>query len=155
MSKKWRNRAGVSKKRRNRSSSFDWGRLANRLQIILALVVPFVFLRGLSNYIELPRGALIQVVALILLLIWLLGAISLKELKIIRTPFDLPLLGLVLWSGLSLLWAHNFYDGFDPPGSPRSGGRVASEDKQRQRNVGVPAARRPLRFDPREDSFAI
>ena len=46
-------------------------------------------------------------------LMWFVGAISQNELRILRTPFDLPLLGLVSWAGLSLLWAHNFYLGFE------------------------------------------
>ena len=93
--------------------SFDWGRLASRIQVIVVLVVPFVFVEGLHDYVELPRGALIQLAALLLLLVWLMGAFSQKELKIMRTPFDLPLLGFVLWAGLSLLWAPNFYVGFE------------------------------------------
>jgi len=113
MAKKRRTRAGVAKKRRNRSSSFDWRRLAFRIQIIFALVVPFVFIKGLYNYIELPRGALIQLAALLLLLLWLMGATSQDGLRIMRTPLDLPLLGLLFWAGLSLLWAPNFYVGFE------------------------------------------
>ena len=103
----------MSKKRPPPSSSFDWGRLAYRIQVLFALIVPFVFIEALFNYIELPRGALIQLGALLILLVWLMGAISKGELKIIRTPFDLPLLGFVLWAGLSLLWATNFYEGFE------------------------------------------
>jgi len=113
MSKKGRKHAQKSSKGRTDFSSFNWWRLANRLQLFLALVVPFLFLEDLYNWIELPRGVLIQVCAVLMLLMWLMGAISQNELRIMRTPFDLPLLGLVSWAGLSLLWAHNFYLGFE------------------------------------------
>ena len=87
--------------------------MAKGLQLILALVVPFVFLEGFYNYVDLPRAVLIQGAVVVILLVWLLGATAQNDLKILRTPFDLPLLGFVSWAGLSLLWAHNFYEGFE------------------------------------------
>jgi len=113
MSKKRPKRARKSKKERNVSPGFDWNGLAKGLQLILALVVPFVFLEGLHNYVDLPRAVLIQGAVVLILLVWLLGAASQNELKIQRTPFDLPFVGFVSWAGLSLLWAHNFYEGFE------------------------------------------
>jgi len=113
MSKKRRNRSGRSKRRSSYSSGPEWGRLGYWLQLILILVVPFVLVRGFANYIDLPRGVLIRIAAVSILLVWLLGTISQDKLKIVRTPFDLPLLGLVLWAGLSLLWADNLYQGFE------------------------------------------
>ena len=113
MSKKSRHRARMSKNNGNVFSGFDWERWARRFQLILALVVPFAFLEGLYNYVNLPRAVLIQIVVVSILLIWLLGAATQNELRILRTPFDLPLLGFVSWAGLSLLWAHNFYEGFE------------------------------------------
>ena len=113
MTKKRPRGARKSKKERSVSQDFDWSGLAKGLQLILALVVPFVFLEGFYNYVDLPRAVLIQGVVVLILLVWLVGAASQNELKILRTPFDLPLLGFVSWAGLSLLWAHNFYEGFE------------------------------------------
>jgi len=113
MSKKRRNRSRTLKKRQGSSSSIDWERLDYWLYLSLALVVPFVFLREYYNYVDLPRALLIQIAAVSILLVWLVGGISQSELRIIRTPFDLPLLGFVSWAGLSLLWAHNFYEGLE------------------------------------------
>ena len=113
MSKKRSNRSGRSKKWSNNSSSLAWGRLAYWLQLILVVVVPFVLLRGFYDYVDLPRGILVQVAVILILLIWLLGTLSQEKLEFIRTPFDWPLLGLVLWAGLSLLWANNLYEGLE------------------------------------------
>ena len=90
MSKKSRNRARISKNNGNVFSGFDWERWARRFQLILALVVPFAFLEGLYNYVNLPRAVLIQISVVSILLIWLLGAVAQNELRIRRTPFDLP-----------------------------------------------------------------
>lgn len=65
------------------------------------------------DYVKLPRAVLIQSGAVLILLVWLMGAILQNERKIVRTPFDLPLLGFVSWASLSLLWAHNFSLGFE------------------------------------------
>ena len=113
MSRKKRNRARTSKKKRDHFSSFDLRRLAYWWQLILVAAVPFVLVPSLSNYIDLPRGILIQVAAVSILLLWLIGSLWQKKLEIVRTPFDLPLLGFVLWAGLSLLWAPNVYEGFE------------------------------------------
>ena len=113
MSKKRPKRARKSKRERSVSPGFDWSGLAKGLQLILALVVPFVFLEGFYNYVDLPRAVLIQGGVVLILLVWLLGAASQNEFRILRTPFNLPLLGFVSWAGLSLLWAHNFYEGFE------------------------------------------
>ena len=102
----------MSRKRPSGSSNFELS-LATWLYVILALVVPFVLVPSLYNYFDLPRGIFMQVAAVFILFVWLMGAISQNELRVIRTPFDLPLLGLVSWAGLSLLWAHNFYEGLE------------------------------------------
>ena len=91
----------------------NWERLAYWIYVSLALIVPFIFLEGYYNYVDLPRALLIQIAAVAILLVWLVGAILRNELRVIRTPFDLPLLGFVSWAGLSLLWAHNFYEGLE------------------------------------------
>jgi len=111
MSKESRNRLRVSR-RRSHSSNSSWGHLANWLQFALVVVVPLALSQEFYNYIDLPRGILIQVGAVLILAIWLMGAVSQGKLRIVRTPFDLPLLGFVLWAGLSLLWASNIYEGF-------------------------------------------
>jgi len=110
MSKESRNRPRVPR-RRSRSSSSSWGHLANWLHVALVVGVPLALSQELYNYIDLPRGILIQVGAVLLLAIWLMGAVSQGKLRIVRTPLDLPLLGIVLWAGLSLLWAGNIYEG--------------------------------------------
>ncbi len=70
MSKKKRNRSRRVNERSNNSSSLDLGRLGYWLQLILVFVVPFVLIEELNNYIDLPRGVLVQVAALLILLVW-------------------------------------------------------------------------------------
>jgi len=113
MSKKKRDRARTITKKHDRSYSFDLRRWAYWLQVIVMVAVPFVLFPRLYNYIDLPRGILIQIAAVLIVLILLMGAIWQEKLKIVRTPFDLPLLGFVLWAGLSLLWAQNLYLGIE------------------------------------------
>ena len=113
MSKKRRSRAGRAKNGSNNSSSLEWGRLAYWFQLILVVVTPFVLVRGLYDLVDLPRGVLVQIAALLILLVWFLGALSRDKLEIVRTPFDLPLLGFLLWAGLSLLWVNNLYEGLE------------------------------------------
>jgi len=103
----------MSRERRSNASSFDLGRLANGLLVFLALIVPLVLVKGSYNYVDLPRGIVVQVGAVLILLVWLMKAILQGRLKVVRTPFDLPFLGLVLWAGLSLLWAPNIYEGLE------------------------------------------
>jgi len=102
-----------TKKKRDGSSSFDLRRLAYWLQVLLVVAAPFVLVPILYKFIDLPGGILIQVAAVFILLVWLMGAVWQKKLKIVRTPFDLPLLGFVLWAGLSLLWPPNIYQGLE------------------------------------------
>ena len=77
MSKKSRNRARMSKNNSNVFSGLDWESWARRLQLILALVVPFAFLEGLYNYVDLPRAVLIQSAVVSILL--MVGVAVLQE----------------------------------------------------------------------------
>jgi len=74
-------------------------------------LVPLVIKGGLSDYSELPKSVYIQIGAVLLLLLWLVMSSLRKTFRIVRTPFDLPLLAFLAWSGLSLIWAHNGYEG--------------------------------------------
>ena len=87
MSKKRRKHVWKPKKKSNNPSPTNWVRLAGRLQLILTLVVPFVFLEELFNFVDLPRAVLIQISVVSILLVWLMGAILQKRAKDRKNPF--------------------------------------------------------------------
>jgi tetratricopeptide (TPR) repeat protein/O-antigen ligase len=82
-----------------------------RLLCALVALSPWVILRGNFDPAQAPQSAVIQVGALTLLLATMVGPARHGRLAVLRTPFDWPLLALLAWSGLSLLWAVNAYEG--------------------------------------------
>src|SRR5690349_21051331 len=77
------------------------------LWAILGLA-PLVFLRGSFDPSNLPKAAVIQVGMLAVAALWLWRARTEDGAAgIPRMAFDLPLAGLLLWSGGSLAWAHS------------------------------------------------
>jgi len=82
-----------------------------RLLLALVLIGPLVWLAGIHDYTDVPKGMLIQFGALVLLLVWLVAAARRGEL-ILRTSQILPPLAACLaWAGVALLYAHTPYEG--------------------------------------------
>ena len=74
-------------------------------------IAPLVIVPGLHDFANLPQSAFVQTGAFGLLLLYSWRAPA--SLPFGAAPFDLPLLAFGLWSGASLLWAHNRYPGFE------------------------------------------
>lgn len=79
---------------------------------ILTFLAPFMFLRGIYDYASLPKMFLIQVGVLLLFLIWLVRSLVNGKFLILKSPANLPILLFLLWSLISLTYAHNPYEGF-------------------------------------------
>jgi len=90
------------------------GAVARPLFILLCLVgvlAPLVFVPGGLDAANLPQSAFIQLSALVLALVWLLGGHAGRRYSLPRSPLKLPALSLFVWSAVSLLWARNRYEG--------------------------------------------
>jgi len=79
-----------------------------------SFLAPLLFFRGIFDYANLPQTAFIQSGSVLFLILWLIRAGLKSELRIIRSPFYLPLSALIVWAGFSLFHAHNRYEGLLP-----------------------------------------
>jgi len=78
---------------------------------LLSFFAPFIFLDGLYDFANLPQMAFIQTGVVVVFLLWLIkGAVS-GKCTVVRSPFNLPIFGFILWSLISLAYAHNKYEG--------------------------------------------
>jgi len=84
---------------------FRWG-LA-----LLPFLAPLVFIKGIYDFANLPQLALIQAGVVLLLILWLIRETAAGHCRIVKSPFNLPILGFILWSLVSVLYAHNGYEG--------------------------------------------
>jgi Flp pilus assembly protein TadD/O-antigen ligase len=87
---------------------FPWG------LIVFSFLSPFVFLREIHDFAKFPKMAFIQVGVLFFFLIWLARALMAKNFVALKSPFDLPIIAFVLWCLVSVIYAHNRYEGLVP-----------------------------------------
>lgn len=85
--------------------SFYYGLMA------VAFLAPFMFRRSTFDFANLPQMAFIQVGVVFFLFLWLVRGVAARRLVIPKSPLHLPLVALVLWSLISLAYAHNTYEG--------------------------------------------
>ncbi|MEI6127555.1 MAG: hypothetical protein WCQ99_13500, partial [Pseudomonadota bacterium] len=78
----------------------------------LFFCAPFVFLRGLSDYADLPQRVFIQAGAVCLVLLRAFKILITRELRFPKRPIVCVVAACILWPFLTLLWAHNGYEGF-------------------------------------------
>lgn len=79
----------------------------------LFLCAPFVFLRGLSDYADLPQRVFIQAGAVCLLLLRALKVLITREVSFPGRPvLFAAIAACICWPFVTLLWAHNGYEGF-------------------------------------------
>ena len=83
---------------------FEWSFL------VIVFFAPLVFGSGLYDYANLPKLVFIQIGTALSFFLWLLIKIKLKESKIVITPALYLIAALIVWSWLSLIWAHNRYE---------------------------------------------
>jgi len=80
--------------------------------LAVPLISPFVFLRSLYDYANMPQNVFILNSTLILISIYLFYSILKGELRLKRGPFNLPLIAFFIWSFISTLYAHNKYEAY-------------------------------------------
>ena len=85
--------------------AFRWGLMA------VTFCAPFILVRGLYDFVNLPQAVFIQTGVTVLCLLWLIHKLISGSTGIVRSPFNLPVLAFILWSFVSLLYAHNKWEG--------------------------------------------
>ena len=85
---------------------------AGVLTVVLLLVSPLVFIRGLHDFADMPQRVFIQTAAAVLALLWALRVLISREISIPRNTLCWVVAALIVWSFLTLLWATNIYEGF-------------------------------------------
>ncbi len=85
---------------------------AGILMVILLLVSPLVFMRGLHDFADMPQRVFIQTAAAVLVMLWALRVLISREIAIPRSTLCWVVAALIVWSFLTLLWATNVYEGF-------------------------------------------
>ena len=82
------------------------------LACTLVIVSPLVFIKGLSDFADMPQRAFIQAIIFLLLLCCVCRLIVKTELKISRNPVFILAAGFTLWILASYFWSYNKYECF-------------------------------------------
>lgn len=85
---------------------FHWGLIS------FLFLAPFIILRKLPDYADLPKSAFIQIGVVFLFLLFLSRFWVKKKFLILQSPLYLPIFTFILWALISLIYAHNKYTGF-------------------------------------------
>lgn len=92
-------------------------RFATMMAVLLA-AAPFCIwsgagsASGLDDFANLPKAVFIQTAAFFILFSWILRVWKEKQADIVGSPLRYPVFLFLAWSGVSLLWAINRYEGF-------------------------------------------
>jgi tetratricopeptide (TPR) repeat protein/O-antigen ligase len=82
--------------------------------LIVIFLCPFVYIRGLFNYVILPQSAFIQVLSVLLLILLLFLQVILKtKIKIPWHSLNIAMVLFAAWTLVSCFYAHNRYEAFD------------------------------------------
>jgi Tfp pilus assembly protein PilF/O-antigen ligase len=79
---------------------------------LLILVGPLVWIGGLYDFSDVPKGMLIQAGTLALLACWLVSVAMAGTLQVRSSQILLPLVACLAWIGVALAYAHNRYEGY-------------------------------------------
>ncbi|KHD11588.1 hypothetical protein PN36_01055 [Candidatus Thiomargarita nelsonii] len=79
--------------------------------VIILFMAPFIYIKGINDFANLPQKAFIQISVVFLLLVWLLKCLKTGKCTLLKSPFNLPILGFLFWCLISALYAHNRYEG--------------------------------------------
>ena len=78
------------------------------IQCILIFIAPLVCMNGTwFDFSDLAQGLYIQSISGIMLFLWLLDCFINKSFEIKKSVLYFPVVGILLWSGLSFIWATN------------------------------------------------
>ncbi len=86
------------------------------LSLVVMFATPLLFLPTTSEFYEMNKQALLIIVALVSFVLWSISFISERQVKIVRSPLGLPVIGLVVsWTISAFLKSPNKFDAlFDP-----------------------------------------
>jgi tetratricopeptide (TPR) repeat protein/O-antigen ligase len=84
------------------------------LILIFVFLCPFIYIRGLNNYVTLPQSAFIQIFTILILILFSFKYIFLKKSISINThPLNGAVLFFLAWTLAASFYAHNHYEAFD------------------------------------------
>ena len=76
-------------------------------------IAPFVYMKGLYNYTDVPQSAFIQVSIVIILAMFLIvKTLSGDQIRVSRHPMNITVFILLLWLSVSAIYAHNHFESF-------------------------------------------
>lgn len=93
-------------------SAFTIENCIGYLVCFLVVVSPFVFFGSLSDFADLPQRFFIQAVSIVLILLFIFLTFINSKISIPKIPIVFLTAGFILWSLLSVCWAHNSYEAF-------------------------------------------
>ena len=105
---------GVNGDKPRRATRVSLEGVCRWLAVILVLVAPFMHLRKIYDFANLPQLAFLQIGLVLLLFLWLAKGLTIGKLAVLKSPYNLPILLFLLWSLVSLIHAHNRYEGLTP-----------------------------------------
>jgi hypothetical protein len=89
-------------------------RILFNIILIFVFLCPFIYLKGLYNYVTLPQSAFIQVFTLLILTIFTLSYLfSKKNISISTHPLNGAILFFLLWTLAASFYSHNHYEAFN------------------------------------------
>ncbi|MCP4687519.1 MAG: tetratricopeptide repeat protein, partial [Desulfobacterales bacterium] len=78
---------------------------------LILIAAPFVFAPSLHDFANLPQSVFIQISVFLLIAVSCEKAASRGRLQVSLHPIHLLILSFLSWTGLSLFWSHNVYEG--------------------------------------------
>lgn len=81
------------------------------LSVLVLTLAPFVFIRHIYEFNKLPQRVFIQTFVFVLVLFWFIKIRLQGRVEISGNPINGAALFFIIWSFLSLFWAHNLYEG--------------------------------------------
>lgn len=91
---------------------FRLEQLAGYLCCLLIGTAPFIFIRGISNFADLPQRAYIQLIASVLLVCWAAHMVCTKQVRV-RNVISYSLVAAFIgWSFFTLVWSPYGYESF-------------------------------------------
>lgn len=82
--------------------------------LLFVFLCPFIYIKGLYNYVTLPQSAVVQVGSILFLILFFFAyAVSKKKIWVNPHPLNLAVLCFSAWTLISSVYAHNHYESFD------------------------------------------
>ncbi|CAN2042670.1 putative inorganic carbon (hco3(-)) transporter [Candidatus Magnetomoraceae bacterium gMMP-15] len=108
------NKAKINQKNNNSKPFFNKSLIDSAffwLMAVFIFVAPFAIKNGIYDFANLPQCAFIQVGVVFFLILWFIKESIQKRSRLLKNPFQLPLLLFIIWAALSLKWAANVFEG--------------------------------------------